>query len=132
MENPRTPRAQSAPAIPDARRLFGRWWRRQSPALQDRYATLAPLLSVLLFLATPLTNPLVRIGETEADLFGLNLAREPDDFAEAILKLVEYRKADPGPIEEIVFFDHPSARSRIMAAMRWKAALAPPAAAGTP
>ncbi|MBX9793966.1 MAG: PAS domain-containing sensor histidine kinase, partial [Burkholderiaceae bacterium] len=37
--------------LPGARRLFGRWWRRQSPALQDRYATLAPLASVLLFLA---------------------------------------------------------------------------------
>ncbi|GMV45285.1 MAG: hypothetical protein AMXMBFR66_06830 [Pseudomonadota bacterium] len=34
-----------------ARRLFRRWWRRQPPALQDRFATLGPLLSVLLFLA---------------------------------------------------------------------------------
>ena len=33
------------------RRLFGSWWRRQSPARQDRYATLGPLVSVLLFLA---------------------------------------------------------------------------------
>src|SRR5882757_8862926 len=32
-------------------RLFGRWWRRQSAARQDRYATLGPLVSVLLFLA---------------------------------------------------------------------------------
>jgi hypothetical protein len=31
--------------------LFGLWWRRQSPARQDRFATLGPLLSVLLFLA---------------------------------------------------------------------------------
>ncbi|HZV93399.1 MAG TPA: PAS domain S-box protein, partial [Caldimonas sp.] len=30
---------------------FGRWWRRQSAARQDRYATLGPLASVLLFLA---------------------------------------------------------------------------------
>ena len=37
--------------LPAARRLFGRWWRRQSHAKQDRFATLAPLLSVLLFLA---------------------------------------------------------------------------------
>lgn len=29
-----------------------RWWRRQSPSRQDRYATLGPLLSVLLFLGT--------------------------------------------------------------------------------
>jgi PAS domain S-box-containing protein len=39
------------PAIPTARRLFGLWWRRQSPARQDRFATLGPLISVLLFLA---------------------------------------------------------------------------------
>jgi PAS domain S-box-containing protein len=32
-------------------RLFNRWWRRQPPALQDRFATLGPLVSVLLFLA---------------------------------------------------------------------------------
>ncbi|MGZ5772618.1 MAG: PAS domain-containing protein, partial [Caldimonas sp.] len=34
-----------------AERVFGRWWRRQSAARQDRYATLGPLASVLLFLA---------------------------------------------------------------------------------
>jgi PAS domain S-box-containing protein len=34
-----------------ARRLFGRWWRSQSPSRQDRFATLGPLVSVLLFLA---------------------------------------------------------------------------------
>ncbi len=33
------------------RRRLGRWWRRQSPARQDRFATLGPLASVLLFLA---------------------------------------------------------------------------------
>src|SRR6195952_4120609 len=32
-------------------KIFGRWWRRQSAARQDRYATLGPLISVLLFLA---------------------------------------------------------------------------------
>jgi len=37
--------------LPTAKRLFSRWWRRQSPARQDRFATLGPLLSVLLFLA---------------------------------------------------------------------------------
>jgi len=32
-------------------RLLGRWWRRQTPARQDRFATIGPLISVLLFLA---------------------------------------------------------------------------------
>ena len=42
-------RARATRSWPE--RLFGRWWRRQSPARQDRYATLGPLVSVLLFLA---------------------------------------------------------------------------------
>jgi len=41
----------SVAPLPAAKRLFGQWWRRQSPARQDRFATLGPLLSVLLFLA---------------------------------------------------------------------------------
>ena len=45
------PQGTPATTLPDARRLFGLWWRRQSPARQDRFATLAPLFSVLLFLA---------------------------------------------------------------------------------
>jgi len=41
-----------APAfVPATGRLLGRWWRRQSPARQDRFATLGPLASVLMFLA---------------------------------------------------------------------------------
>ncbi len=32
-------------------RLFGRWWRRQSATRQDHFATLGPLVSVMLFLA---------------------------------------------------------------------------------
>jgi hypothetical protein len=35
--------------------------------------------------------------------------------------LGEYRKLDPGPMEEVLFYDHPSGRTRITAAMRWKA-----------
>jgi PAS domain S-box-containing protein len=49
-----TPRPVAAEASSPAqklRRWFGRWWRRQSPARQDRLATFGPLLSVLLFLA---------------------------------------------------------------------------------
>ena len=44
---------ETPPTAPQvtARKLFGQWWRKQSPARQDRFATLGPLLSVLLFLA---------------------------------------------------------------------------------
>lgn len=51
MQSANDVRAASPPARSWPERLFGRWWRRQSAAHQDRYATLAPLVSVLLFLA---------------------------------------------------------------------------------
>jgi STE24 endopeptidase len=40
------------------------------------------------------------------------------------LKLADYRKLDPTPLEEVLFFDHPSGRARIEMAMRWKAEMA--------
>lgn len=79
------------------------------------------VLSVYLFLIDPILTLQTRVNEAEADSFGLNAAAEPDGFAEVMLKLTEYRKADPGPVEEALFFDHPSAANRIRAAMRWKA-----------
>ena len=70
---------------------------------------------------TPFTTSFVRMQEAEADMFGLNAARQPDGMAEAALKLGEYRKMEPGPLEEWLFFDHPSGATRIRTAMRWKA-----------
>ena len=48
-------------------------------------------------------------------------SRAPDGWARVALKLGAYRKLKPGPIEEIVFFDHPSGHTRILMAMQWKA-----------
>jgi STE24 endopeptidase len=79
------------------------------------------ILSILLFLGTPIFNNLSRMDEYEADIFGLNTARQPDGEAEADVLLGEYRKLDPTPLEEFLFYDHPSGRTRIYAAMRWKA-----------
>jgi STE24 endopeptidase len=77
--------------------------------------------TVFSLLATPINNSITRHQEVEADLFGLNASREPDGFALAALKLGEYRKLEPSPLEEFIFFTHPSGRNRIAAAMRWKA-----------
>ena len=78
-------------------------------------------LALFMFLATPIQNSIIRTTENEADIFGLNAAREPDGFATVALKLSTYRKISPGPWEEILLFDHPSGRSRIQMAMTWKA-----------
>lgn len=76
--------------------------------------------SIFFFLLTPIENTMTRVAEFEADMYGLNASREPDGFAQAAIHLGEYRKMSPGPVEEWIFFDHPSGRTRIMAAMRWK------------
>jgi STE24 endopeptidase len=88
-----------------------------------------PLLMLIFatyaFLLTPIVNTMIRTIEREADIFGLNAAREPDAAAMVALKLGKYRKMEPTPLEEFIFFDHPSGRSRIRMAMDWKAAQLP-------
>jgi len=79
------------------------------------------LASIFFFVLTPILNTHVRTTEGEADMYGLNASRQPDGFAQAAIHLGEYRKMSPGPVEEWVFFDHPSGRNRIYAGMRWKA-----------
>ena len=82
---------------------------------------LVALFSIYGFMLTPVQNSITRSMEVEADAFGLNAAREPDGFAQAALHLSEYRKMRPSPIEEFIFFDHPSGWNRIHRAMVWKA-----------
>ena len=77
--------------------------------------------SIFFLVLTPLLNTHSRTAEYEADMYGLNASRQPDGFAQAAIHLGEYRKMSPGPVEEWVFYDHPSGRNRIYAAMRWKA-----------
>jgi len=79
------------------------------------------LFSVFLLAATPVYNTIIRTAEIQADIFGLNAARQPDAFATTVLKISNYRKLDPPPWEEAIFYNHPSGRTRLMEAMRWKA-----------
>jgi STE24 endopeptidase len=102
------------------RRWGGRWGVRDVGDVAG-LPLLGALLTVYFFVMTPVFKTIIRVNEAEADLFGLNAARQPDGFAEVSLKLAEYRKLEPGPIEEWLFFDHPSGRSRIRMAMEWKA-----------
>jgi STE24 endopeptidase len=101
-------------------RLGARWGVRDvaDPAVAP---VLTGLFSVYLLAMTPVLNTIVRTSESEADAFGLDAAREPDGFALTAMKLSEYRKIEPSPLEEALFFDHPSGRTRIRMAMEWKA-----------
>jgi STE24 endopeptidase len=102
------------------RRRHGEW-RVSSVGDVAGLPLIALLFGVYSFITTPINNSIIRETEYQADMFGLNAARQPDGFANAALKLGEYRKLSPGPWEEVIFFDHPSGRTRIFSAMRWKA-----------
>lgn len=101
--------------------VFGGNWEVRSIDDPAGLPVFFALISIFFVAATPVTNTISRTLEAQADIFGLNAARQPDGFATATLKLSEYRKLDPTPFEEFVFYDHPSGRTRIFTAMRWKA-----------
>jgi STE24 endopeptidase len=109
-------------------RSFGRFQRRHGerwgirdladPAgLPLAYA----IFTVVMYLLTPVTNTMGRTAEAQADAFGLEAAREPHGFASVAMRLSTYRKLEPGALEELVFYDHPSGRARVERSMRWLA-----------
>ncbi|HEX4270886.1 MAG TPA: M48 family metallopeptidase [Rhizomicrobium sp.] len=100
--------------------FFGGQWQVRRISEVAGLPLLVALASLFLFLTTPLTNSITRTAEYQADIFGLDAVRKPDAFASLVLKLSTYRKLEPGKWEEIIFYDHPSGRTRIEAAMRWK------------
>ena len=101
--------------------MLGPRWQVQDVSDLAAIPFAALILLVMGFVFTPVDNSFTRMQEFEADLYGLNAARQPDGEAEVDLLLGEYRKLDPTPLEEILFFDHPGGRTRIYTAMRWKA-----------
>ena len=106
-------------------RRWGTKWGVRGIADPAGLPLLVLILSTFVFVLTPFLNTVVRVTEREADAFGINTAREPDGMAEVALKLGAYRKLSPTPVEEFIFFDHPSGRARIRMAMDWKAANLP-------
>ncbi len=96
--------------------------RRGVRGLDDPAAlpVLVAMMSALSLVFLPVSNSFSRYNESEADAFGLATAREPDGFAMAAMQLSTYRKIAPPPLEEALFYDHPSGRTRVHRAMQWK------------
>ena len=108
--------------VPGLLRRYGARWG--VTALDDP-AMVAPavvIFTLYILLATPVNNTIIRTQELQADAFGLDVARAPDGFARAAMTLSSYRKLEPGTVEEMLFYDHPSGRTRVSKAMAWKAA----------
>jgi STE24 endopeptidase len=78
-------------------------------------------ISFLSLLAQPITNYVTRVGEIEADQYSYKTVNLPDAMASALVKTAEYRDPRPHPLQELVFYTHPSVEKRVKAAMEWKA-----------
>ena len=87
------PPSPAAAAPAGAKRLFGRWWRAQSPSRQDRFATLGPLLSVLLFLAA-ITSAFWYLRNEEAEREAESVKRDIEITQQQLgLRLIQNQEA---------------------------------------
>jgi STE24 endopeptidase len=104
--------------------LVDKWVKTGALGISDPTGlpTLLIIFSTLGLLGTPLTMTFTRFEESDADAFSLRVAHEPDGLSKALVKTIEYRADSPGPVEEFLFYDHPSVRRRVQRAMNWKAA----------
>jgi STE24 endopeptidase len=109
-------------------RLFGYFQRRHGERWGVRdladpagLPLAVAIFAVVMLLLGPLNKSIIRVAENQADAFSLDAAREPHGFASVAMRLATYRKIEPGALEEILFFDHPSGRARVERAMRWLA-----------
>ncbi len=103
----------------DIRGLSGAPWQSPSAADPAGLPLVVAILSGLFFIAQPVFNRIVYVAEVEADAFGVNASLEPYGRATVNIRQASYRKLDPGPVEEFLFYDHPSGRYRVHAAMLW-------------
>lgn len=79
------------------------------------------IVSLLGLFALPLNNAIIRMGEKEADAYSLRTVNLPDALAGALVKTAEYRYPRPHPLQEALFYSHPSVERRVRSAMEWKA-----------
>ncbi|HKU92388.1 MAG TPA: M48 family metallopeptidase [Sphingomicrobium sp.] len=108
-----------------ADRTFPRFARAfgSSASIADPRGVAVLMFMVSLFglIASPLTNWFGRTLETQADRYSLETENRPDALSSALVKTAEYRYPRPNPVEEFVFYDHPSVERRVRMAMEWKA-----------
>jgi STE24 endopeptidase len=107
------------------------WFARRfgsSAALAEPRGIPVLLFMVSFFglLAAPIFNTFSRTLESQADMYSLRTENRPDALSSALVKTAEYRYPRPTPIEEFVFYDHPSVERRVLTAMKWKAAYPEP------
>jgi STE24 endopeptidase len=108
-----------------ASRLHGRFaraFRSAAPLADPRgLPVVLFMVSAFMLLGLPVLNTFTRMSEARADRHSLETVNLPDGLATALVKTAEYRDPRPNPVQELLFYSHPSVERRVLAAMRWKA-----------
>lgn len=99
-----------------------RFGSRASLAQPAGLPVLVFVVMLLFTVARPVMNAHVRSGERAADRYSLETVNLPDALASALVKTAEYRYPRPHPLQEALFYTHPSVERRVRAAMEWKQA----------
>lgn len=103
--------------------------RSAVPALRfDGIADIAalPLIGLAVALVStavaPALNALSRRWEARADAFALAMTGDREAFKSTMVKIHDQNLgvADPHPLAEFLFHDHPSGQRRVEAALRWR------------
>ena len=76
----------------------------------------------VLLLATPTFNLFDQIINYRADEYALSLTHDPDALCRWLMTAEAEGKADPSPVEALLFYDHPPLKSRLLNVMLWKMA----------
>jgi Zn-dependent protease with chaperone function len=80
------------------------------------------ILSLLLFLQTPVESAISRYMEHQADRYGIELSRMNEASARAFVSLHKRNYSDPDPPRLFVywFYSHPPVRERVAFALRYR------------
>jgi len=108
--------------FPRFARLFGSDARIDEPR---GIPVLGFIVGLFALLAMPVINTLSRFDESQADNYSLQTVNEPEALAGALVKTAEYRYPRPHPVQEFIFYTHPSVERRVRNAMEWKASHPP-------
>ena len=96
------------------------------PSDPEGMPVMAMFLVVWLAVSGVATNNFVRLINVGADQYSLDHAKEPDGLALWLIRDWRGDKPNPTPLEETLFYDHPSLVSRLEHVSAWKAEHAKP------
>jgi STE24 endopeptidase len=99
-----------------------RWWGVEQPADIRSLPLVMTVFSLCAVIAAPISAAFSREREHQADVYALELTKNPDAFASMLVKAARVNKMDPDPPPWVTLKGrtHPSIRERLDAVEDWK------------